>query len=123
MKWIKNQPLEDILARVITMQLLQLPKSMNFIDPISLFDYGIPRLYPTIIIELFANVVGWRINTWQKIMKPKHLQVWIYKNIDKICEQISIERFKKISMRAGHKNLFYLKCIQGNQTNIERCLP
>ena len=123
MKWIKNQSLKEILARVIAILLLQLPKSNRYIDSISLFDYGIPRLNPERIITLFSNVVGWRIDTWRKIIKLKYLQLWIYRNADLICDHIAIERFKTISNRAGYKNLFYLKCIQKNETSIERCLP
>ncbi len=123
MKWIKNRSLKDILARVIALLLLQLPKSNKCIDPMSLFDYGIPRLCPKQIITLFSNVVGWRIDTWRKIIKLKYLQLWIYKNADRIWEHIAIERFKTISSRTGHKNLFHLKCIQKSETSIERCLP
>ena len=52
---------------------IELPKSASYIDGTSLFDYGIPWLFPNEIINFFTNVVGWRVDTWRKIIKPKYL--------------------------------------------------
>ncbi len=122
MRWIKDQPLNCILARIIALQIIKYgdDTSENVID---YFYDTIPFLYPDRIIEYFKNVIGWRIQTWEWITDDQNLHIWIYENEQIIVDHIINELFETKEKYNGCKNLFNMKCIYPNNTNVERCLP
>ena len=78
MRWIKEQPLESILAKIDALQIIKYgdDTSENIID---YFYDAIPFLYPDEIIEYFKNVIGWRIQTWEMITEEENLHIWYMK--------------------------------------------
>ncbi len=122
MKWIKNQPMESILAKIVALQIIKYGDdiSENVID---YFYNTIPLLYFDEIIEYFKNVIGWRISTWQEITEEHYLHSWIYENEQLIVHHIINELFSTKEKKCGTKNLFHMKCIYPNITTSERCIP
>ncbi len=122
MKWVKNDSLEDILIKVVSINIMLKSQNSDYDSISELFYSTISNLSLKKIIKHFENVVGFRIEKWKEIKKSKNLLKWIYDHENEIIENIINEILKKTKNPRG-KNLFMIKCMYKNQTNVERCLP
>ena len=118
MKWVKNDTLEHILIKVVTINVILRSENKDYDSVSDLFYSTITNLSFKKIIKHFENVVGSRIEKWKNIKKSQYLLNWIYDHENDIIENILNEILKKAQNPRG-KNLFMIKCLYQNKSSVE----